>query len=384
MKQTKLIQTMKNLYRNQFVLLTIFLLCLWILTPLTDTKAKKYTTVDKPTYQPKEEKQKVVKATFRVSEKHQLIISNKYGNINFTNHDKNEVSIQINILAWARSDKEAQKILDRIEIAQDNDSGNKTLSFETQIEEARRGYSSSNREGFEINYEIKIPKSLSIDVRNRFGSVTLSDLNGKLNLKLEHGNFNAHNLTGMRHSLDVRFGNLSINEVNSADVEVAHGSISIDKSATDLKVDSKHSNVRIDEANVLEIEASYGSMRIGTVSKINGENKFGKIEIRKVLKSAVLKLSHGNCEIEQIAKGFEKIEVENSFGSIELEFDSGSKFQFEVKTSFGNIKNSMTNITVQRQEDTNTSRLVEGKINGGGTAKVRATNQHGNIRLEER
>ncbi len=378
---------MKNLYKNQFAILTLLLFCLGVLIPFTSTKAEKNTSpykLDKTNkiYQPKEEKQKVIKATFKVSSNDLLSISNKYGNINFSNHDKNEVSIKITILAWARSDKEAQKILDRIDIDQDKSSNE--IRFETEIEESRGGYSSSDKEGFEINYEVKIPKNLNLDVTNKFGSVTISDLNGKLNLEVKHGNFNGHNLTGMRHSINVEFGNLSINEINSADIDVSHGSITIDKSSTDLKIESKHSDVRIDEANALQVEAKHGNMRVGTVSKITGENKFGRIEIRKVLKSAVLQLAHGNCQIEQIVKGFDKIEVENRHGSIELRFDSDAKFQFEAYTEHGSIKNSMPNTTIQIQEDTNTSKKLEGKTNGGGSGKVRITNEHGSIRLEER
>lgn len=370
---------MKNLYNNSLaIFFSILLVCLGVLIPVSYTKAEGKTS----TQDTKEEKQKVVKATFKVNSTDLLSISNKYGNINFTNHNENKVSVYITILAWGRSDRDAQDILDRITINQDNDSEN--IYFETQIEESRGGYNSSNREGFEINYEVKIPKNLNIDVENKFGSVTLQDLNGKLNLEVKHGNFNGHNLTGQRHAISVQFGNLSINEVASADMEVAHGSINIDKSSTDLKIESKHSNVSIDEANVLEVNAKHGNMRIGTVSKIRGENKFGQIEIRKIVKSAVLQLKHGNCQLEQIAKGFERIEVENAHGSIELRFDSDAKFQFEARTEHGSIRNSMPNTTIQRQEDDDNEQLLEGKTNGGGNAKVRVTNEHGSIRLEER
>jgi hypothetical protein len=385
---------MKNLYNNSLaIIFSILLVCLGVLIPISNAKAEKYNsfnsavigvaTNDKnSTKNPKEEKQKVVKATFKVNPTDLLTISNKYGNVNFTNHDKSEVSVYITILAWGKSDKDAQKILDRIEIDQEKSSGG--ISFQTEIEESKGGYSSSNREGFEINYEVKIPKNLNIDVENKFGSVTIADLNGKLNLDLKHGNFNGHNLTGQRHSINVQFGNLSINEVNSADLEVAHGSISINKSNTDLKIESKHSDLKIDEANILEIEAKHGNIRIGTVSKINGENSFGRIEIRKLIKLAVLQLNHGYCEIEQVVKGFEKIVIENRYGSIELRFDTDAKFEFETETRYGSIRNSMPNTTVQRKEDDNNEQILEGKTNGGGSGKVRVTNQHGSIRLEER
>lgn len=374
---------MKNLYNNSLsIFFSILLVCLVVSISFVKIEAKNPT--QNPTQNPKEEKQKVIKATYKVNPTDLLAISNKYGNVSFTNHDKNEVLVNITILAWAKSEKDAQKILDRITIDQSNDS--ESIHFETQIEESKGGYSTSNKEGFEINYEVKIPKSLNIDVENKFGSVTLIDLNGKFNLDLKHGNFNGHNLTGQRHTLSVSFGNLSVNEIGSADVEVAHGTLSINKSSTDLKVDSKHSNVRIDEANVLQIEAKHGNMRIGTVSKITGENAFGQIEIRKVIKSAVLQLKHGNCQLEQIVKGFEKIEVTNAHGAIELRFDTDAKFQFEASTSYGSIKNSMPNTTIQRKEDDNTGsrQVLEGKTNGGGNAIVRVTNQHASIRLEER
>ena len=182
---------MKNLYKNQIVLLALLLFCLGIMIPFKEVKAENYNPF-RPTQQPKEEKQKVVKATFKVNPKDLVNISNKYGNVNFVNHDKNEVSVQVTILAWARSDKEAQKILDRITI--DQEQTGEGVSFETQIEESRGGHF-SNKEGFEINYEIKIPKNLNLDVENQFGSVVVADLNGKLNLDLKHGDFHGHNLT---------------------------------------------------------------------------------------------------------------------------------------------------------------------------------------------
>ncbi len=373
---------MKNLYKNQFVILALFLFCLGVLIPFTESKAEKYSLLDNPTYQPKEEKQKVIKATFKVNKNDLLYISNKYGNINFTNHDKNEVSVKVTILAWAKNDRDAQTILDRIEIEQNK--SNQEIRFETQIEESRGGYRCNQREGFEINYEIKIPKKIYIDVENKFGSVTLSDLQGKLNLNLKHGNFNGHNLTGMRHSLNVNFGNLSVSSLNSADIDVTHGSINIDKSDSDLKINSKHSNVRVDEANALWIDAKHGNMRVGTVSKITGENSFGRIEIRKVLKSADLELKHGNCQLERIATGFDKVNVKNSHGSIELRFDSDAKFEFEAKTTHGSIRNSMPNTSIQKQDNDDHDKILEGKTNGGGKAKVNVSNQHGSIRLEER
>lgn len=368
---------MKNLYKYQFTFIALLLFCVSIFTSSVQANG-----LDNPHYQSKEEKQKVIKATFKASSKDVLQISNKYGNINFSNHNKSDVSVQVTVLAWARSEKEAQKMLDRIEIDQDKSS--EGISFSTEIEESRGGYSCNHREGFEINYEVKIPKSLNIDVDNKFGSVTLSDLNGKLTLNLKHGNFNAHNLTGMRHTINVQFGNLSINEINSADIYVAHGSINIDKSSSDLKVDSKHSNVRIDEVGKLDINAKHGNMNIGTVSQIMGENKFGRIEIRNVTKSAILVLKHGNCQIERISKGFDRIDVENAHGGIELRFDADAAFQFEARTEHGSIRNSMRNTNIQRQEDDDHDKILEGTTNGGKNGRVRVTNQHGSIRLEER
>ena len=370
---------MKNLYKSQFVFFALLLCCVGTFIHITPTEA---VNLDNPHYQPKEEKQKVIKATFKVDSKDVLQISNKYGNVNFSNHDKNEVSVQVTVLAWARSEKEAQKMLDRISIDQEKSS--EGVSFATEIEESKGGYDCNQREGFEINYEVKIPKNLNVDVDNKFGSVTFSDLNGKLTLNLKHGNFNAHNLTGVRHNINVQFGNLSANEIHSADIYVAHGSINIDKSNADLNIDSKHSNVRIDEANKLQINAKHGNMRIGTVSQIFGENKFGTIEVRKVLKSAVLDLKHGNCQIEQVAKGFEKIDVENAHGGIELRFDADAAFEFEARTEHGSIRNSMPNTKIRVQQDDDHDKILEGTTNGGKNGKVRVVNQHGSIRLEER
>lgn len=326
-----------------------------------------------------EDEEREVKASYKVASGDQLRLSNKFGEIHIETWDKNEVSVVIKITAWGRNADAAKENLNRIEIKHEK-SGNNII-FLTEIEK-RKNSSRNRKSGFEINYEVKMPKTLKLDLTNKFGDVYISDHAAKLYVKVQHGEFKAGKLLSENQEINVSFGEVEIEALGSGELKVRHGECTIGK-AQNLEVNIQFGAFSINDVNKLELIIKHGSLEIGTVNELIAEASFGSVEIETVIKSAILEVKHGSTEIDELKKGFSKLDIEASFGSVEVELEEGLSGRFEVETSFGGFDYDRDhNIDLQKLIEKNNHGEYSGTIGNGSGGKIYITSEHGSIEFE--
>jgi len=62
------------------------------------------------------EKSKEVKETHVITSKHKILIDNRFGEVNITSWEKNEISIDVQIRVKDGNERRAQELIDRIKI----------------------------------------------------------------------------------------------------------------------------------------------------------------------------------------------------------------------------------------------------------------------------
>ena len=120
-------------------------------------------------------KSKEVKKHYSVSATGNLAIDGKYGNVHVETWDKNEVDLVVSIEVTKRSDSKAQQYLDKITIDIDDASAN-NLSFKTIIS---GNLDNSGSDKIKIEYRVKVPKTLNMNLENSYGNLYLIELRRK-------------------------------------------------------------------------------------------------------------------------------------------------------------------------------------------------------------
>ncbi len=325
-------------------------------------------------------KTKQISEKYTLSSADKFEVTNKYGKVHINTYDGKELSVEIQMKAWAKNDNKAQELLDRISIRYGKTGD--VVSFETEISQGNVNISSNS--GFEINYTVNMPKSNDLRVENKYGNTFLADFNGNLDLEAKYGNLKAQKLMGSSKKIEVKYGNFDIAEIEKGDLDIAYSNGSIGR-ATDLDLRNSYGNVNIDYVKNVDFETKYGGFVVEEEAEnIKGVVKYSKFEVEKLRNSLVLEVEYaGSFRVRQVSNKFTKIDITGKYSSFNLEFEKSANFDFNILTRYGNFSNGLPNVKISKQIEQNQSSQYEGKVgNGGGAVRIEAG--YGSVKFKER
>jgi len=164
------------------------------------------------------EKRKSVNKSYKVSSSTIVHLNNSFGKMHVETWDKNEVKVDIEVIVRASSDDRAQSLLDKISIDIDDGNPSGRLSFSTSISNNKSGRNTS----FEINYDVSMPKTNNVDLKNSFGDLYLGDLSGDAEIDVQYGNMKTGRLTG-DSEIKLSFGSgfSEIDALNEGEIKIS-------------------------------------------------------------------------------------------------------------------------------------------------------------------
>jgi hypothetical protein len=206
-------------------------------------------------------KKKSVNKSYNVSASDKLNIQNSFGSVEVHVWDRNEIKVDVNIEVSANSEALAQKMLDRISIA--DDKSGKGISFETKMKDINN--TKDEKSTMEINYSISMPAGNPLKVDNSFGSTTVPDFRGEVDLTSKFGSLTTGNLASIK-GIHVEFGKANLTNITSAPVTIKFSKAVISKLSGDIKMNLEFCNsVRLNLDNnlsSLDLKTSYSTVNL--------------------------------------------------------------------------------------------------------------------------
>jgi len=263
-----------------------------------------------------------------------LEVTNNFGNINLAVWDKNSISVKITLEVEGYDEKEAKKILDKIDLKTDESSAK--ISLKTKLNSVNT--SSSRNKSFKINYEIKIPDSHPIMLSNEFGNIFLTDYSGKASINLEYGNLTAGALGEL--NLSHEFGKAEIESIINGEFTLEYVDEFTLSKANELQLTAEFSKLEIENINTINFEVEYGNLFIGEVFNYNGTAEFTSISINKLYENFKLDAEYagGTIALEFVSKDIKSFQLDTEFSKSEIVIESGANLGFETEHSFGTLK----------------------------------------------
>lgn len=209
-----------------------------------NSKEKKYEFV----------KKKAVNKSYNVSAADKLNIQNSFGSVEVTTWDKNEIKVDVNIEVSANTDVLAQKILDRISV-NDAQKG-KEISFKTEMKDINT--SKGEKSTMTINYTISMPSSNPLKIKNEFGTTTLPDFKGEVDLTSKFGKLNTGNLSNVKN-ISVEFGTAKLGNIPGGNLDIKYSGASIARLSGNIKM-----NLEFSSKVVLNLDNNLASLDLNT------------------------------------------------------------------------------------------------------------------------
>jgi hypothetical protein len=333
----------------------------------------------------KEEYSKTLQKEYTVHANTSLEVINKYGEVHIEDWDKQLIRIDVKITVDHNNKAEADALLKMINVTFSEIGDN--VKAVTEIDEGfgnSRGWF-GNHEGkkFRIDYQIKIPKAISLKLSNKYGNIFLSNLAGMLDIDLKYGNLNINSITRgdlkPMNQISVAYGKATIDQASWVKLNLSYSKASF-QSCKALIAVSKYSKINLDKASSIVAESAYDDYSIGDLSNLVLTGKYSHYSFRSIAKKLDAEVKYSDINAESIPAGFESIKVENSYGKISLGIDPSASYELNAFVKYAGIRYPENNRVSRIAQNTQTT--VRGPIgNGKSDSKVDINSSYGGVNL---
>ncbi len=317
---------------------------------------------------------KVIDKSFNVNSNADLKINNRYGNITMTTWDKNVVEIHVEIKVDGNNQEAVKKRINSITV--DFEANPSLVSAVTKISDAKR----NNKTNITIHYTVKLPKTNSIGIVNRYGNVFLDELTGSSNIHLEYGSMSLGKLHNSLNSWDLNYiSDAKVDFVKSANINAGYSKLEIGKSEIlNLKVD--YTDVKLGSVKDLINVMDYGNLIVSSVERVSNTADYTNVKIGVLSNSFVSNGNYGGISIENVKKGFEKVSVVADYSSLNMGIDSGAGYTIKGEFRYANMKYP-SNLNMTKVIEKNSSASYEGKA-GNGSGRIEIQMEYGGAKIK--
>lgn len=333
---------------------------------------------------------KTFSKSFTIDRSDKVNLNNQYGSITIKIWNKNEIKVDADIKAYAKTDKEAQKLLDDVEVT-----ATKTgdlVTYKTTMGERNGNWGSSVKNGKTIwrrevktHYVVYMPASNALTVSQQYGNINIDDFAGPTSLKVQYGNLTAGNLSNANNYVSIQYGKGSVKDMGGASIKHQYGGgITVGNVVGNLDLNAQYTSVNIASVKgVASIKHQYGGgTTIGSVSgAINVNTQYAPIKIGSLKANFTSRAQYGKVIINDIEAG-KDIDVDAQYSSVSLGFSTNYNGDLDVKTNYGSF-NYGTNVTAKRQGDDgksyNSYKRYSGQVGRGGSGKIIIDTQYGSV-----
>ena len=304
-----------------------------------------------------------------------LALESKFTNINFVNDRDDSVTIDINISIDDVNESTGEAIANQIDFSFSMSNG--TLKAETDFSDRFR----TNKD-FTIQYTVNIPNDRDLDIENKFGNVTLGDLNANGVFEVKYGNIYGQNLMAPDNEkirLELKYGNATFESVNRLYADLGYAKLqSGDMDAAEF--DTQYSIIKTDNVKMMNVDSKYDQYSTETVDQLSVESKFTNWKVGKIMTRFWIDTQYGDVDVDQVSPDFETVNIQNSYGNIKVGISPSASYQLSSESYYCKVYFPEADIVKQIEDNNHTTiKATVGKSNPD--AKVIVETKYGKVRL---
>jgi hypothetical protein len=280
-----------------------------------------------------------------------LVIENKFGDVKCMTWDQNSVSILVTVKVEASNQERANKVFDKIEV---------TLNgSRTRVEGSTEVGNISNSD-FSINYDIKLPKWINIDLTNQFGDIYIDEIDGTSKIRLEYGAMEANALNGLQNNLTIKFSDGEAGFIKDGKVSLEYSEWE-SKGAENLEIYSRFSELNFDKIAKLNLDSQYDEVNFETAGEVICVSKFSELNFGKINGDFDFDIEYGELDVDYIAAAFKTGKVRNSFAGADLTFDPKASLNLNAEMEFGDLSYPKA-VSMNHETIGYTTNIYKGKL----------------------
>lgn len=333
----------------------------------------------------------------------QLEVDNHFGQVRITGVTNGAAQWTWNLTIHAETDALAEQAAQETHCDAELHGGR--LEITVEFPKSRRPH------GYQSDFEITVPKDVSVLTKNAFGKTAISDVNGDVEAEGQSGPIELSGIKGKVRA-QTSFAPLSASDTGAASLQCQSGTISAHRihgpldattsfaaiSASDIdgpvKLRDQSGGIDLDGAKGdADLKTSFAPLKAMSVTgKATLENQSGRVEARDVdgpvrattsfasmdIESAspsfVCRNQSGSVKVRATSASLASVDAKTSFASMEIRLPKDLSPAVQARTSFGNIESDFPVLMKPRGEDAFAGVPTN-------VARIALENQSGSIRI---
>lgn len=267
-------------------------------------------------------KEETISKTFDAEEISLLNFESKYGELKIENWEKPEIAVDVFIKVQGNKEKTIEKILSNVGV--DFNQEGSELKIKTDFGMFFSFMKLSNnlfRSGdFSIDYHIKMPKNIALDIVLHHGNVILFKRDADVNLEHSSGYISLESIHGSTR-LKLRDSHLRTIQADSMFLDVKGSNLEIDK-VLHLKGESYNSKLHIADMQALSLKSTRDKITLKKSREAFINSSLSSVLIEELQTAAIINASYGDVIVYQIVPEFEELKITGRGADIAINLES--------------------------------------------------------------
>ncbi|KGL63300.1 hypothetical protein PHEL85_0334 [Polaribacter sp. Hel1_85] len=333
----------------------------------------------------KHEKSRVIKKKYAVNADAKVSLDNRYGNLNITTWNKNSVEIEVTITVKGDDLDDVENKLSIIDVVFNATSS--LVEAETIFENNKSSWSwwkKSNNVNYKINYDVKMPRSNSVDLDNDYGNIYLDELDGSADINCDYGKISIGELNSSNNNINLDYSSSSsINYMKNGDVNIDYSKLTIENSEK-IRANTDYSTLKLEKAGTVSFNSDYGSITIDEAINIKGNSDYLSMKFGTIHKNLTIETDYGSLKVQNLAKGFETVDIDGEYAGIRIGVDPNAVFEFELDLQYAGFSRDDDRMEFFKSISKPTKKYYQGKFGKGNTnSKIKIRSQYGGVSIKE-
>ena len=261
--------------------------------------------------------------SFEVNADASFLLNSRESDVNISTWSKNTVDVKVTITVEAFDQEDMEKAFKAFQVSIKGSPEsvsvqgvNKIKNFTSFGNKMRIRTDDDNFKikSYHYHYEVMLPETNHLDVKNRFGKVALGHHMGDITLDLYESTVMAQAIEATNGRITLKFGKGSLGSIRKTTIESYEGTIDM-KAVQELNLNVKFSKFSLEKGGDAVITAYESSLTLPDMKDVSIEHSFGSIKMgngNKILlkKQYEQTFEAGNLkELTSASSKFSKINV---------------------------------------------------------------------------
>jgi hypothetical protein len=274
------------------------------------------------------EKKKNISFTYNLSASDKISLENQFGDIKVNFWNKNEVKVEVLILANATSEERASNFISMVDVFGKKTDGQ--VSIKTIINRQEGNYKNNTwswkggndeKNLLKIDYQVFMPRNNALKIKNSFGNTILPSFSNVLTVNQSYGKLIAEDITN-----------------DESDINLVFCKGSYIRSMTGGKLKASYSSIKIEKADDFDFNNSFGEIDIKEVGKLDAKISYSSGLIGLIKESSNLRLEFSDgFKLGSLGKDVKELDINANYSPVNITLSDGASYDFEVKAHYGDF-----------------------------------------------